>query len=406
MDPPSHGRGPGGEVWKLEEQIDGLIAQCAAPAVGQSIVFRCQFLHRRPVAVGYDLYAKYPPASAFRRGNTGGRDWPAGDVRRLFSPHGCCPAGPRRCGFPPVRRTSRMKEVRGMDMLQAADVYFQYEYPDEPPQKVLGDRSGSRKVLFLPFSGTTPAENRPSPNISMPCCCLQAAPCWSRGSIPRTKRRKYEIRSTVGMVLQNPDNQLVSTIVEEDVAFGPKAATSRRRSAAGGTTPLKAVGMYEYRGARAPTSCRAARNSGLPSRVSSPWSRNASSSTSRRPCCWIPRAAGEVMQTIRALNRNAVSPWCSSPIYGRGRAGRPGGGDGRGTDHMDGMPREVFPPRVDGLRRVELDVPQPTELCARSRRTGCPLPDGVLSVDECVEAPRCRCCSISGRPDGRPAPSL
>ena len=52
---------------------------------------------------------------------------------------------------------------------------------------------------------------------------------------------------------------------------------------------------------------------------------------------------------------------------------------------MDGTPREVFS-RVDDLRRVELDVPQPTELCAALKADGLPLPDGVLSVDECVEA--------------------
>ena len=52
---------------------------------------------------------------------------------------------------------------------------------------------------------------------------------------------------------------------------------------------------------------------------------------------------------------------------------------------MDGTPREVFS-RVDDLRRVELDVPQPTELCAALKRDGISLPDGILNVDECVEA--------------------
>ena len=99
-----------------------------------------------------------------------------------------------------------------------------------------------------------------------------------------------------------------------------------------------------------------------------------------------PQGRREVMQTIRALNRERgitvvlITHYMDEAV----QADRVVVMD-EGRILMDGTPREVFS-RVDGLRRVELDVPQPTELCAALKADGLPLPDGVLSVDECVEA--------------------
>ena len=99
-----------------------------------------------------------------------------------------------------------------------------------------------------------------------------------------------------------------------------------------------------------------------------------------------PQGRREVMQTIRALNRERgitvvlITHYMDEAV----QADRVVVMD-EGRILMDGTPREVFS-RVDDLRRVELDVPQPTELCAALKADGLPLPDGVLSVDECVEA--------------------
>ena len=193
------------------------------------------------------------------------------------------------------------------------------------------------------------------------------------------------IRSTVGMVLQNPDNQLVSTIVEEDVAFGPEnlgvpPEEIRRRV----DDALKAVGMYEYR-EHAPHKL----SGGQKQRVA------IAGVIAMQPECIVldeptamldPQGRREVMQTIRALNRERgitvvlITHYMDEAV----QADRVVVMD-EGRILMDGTPREVFS-RVDDLRRVELDVPQPTELCAALKADGLPLPDGVLSVDECVEA--------------------
>ena len=106
----------------------------------------------------------------------------------------------------------------------------------------------------------------------------------------RVEETQLDVRRQVGLVLQNPDNQLVAGVVEEDVAFGPEnlgvpPEEIRRRVEAA----LKAVDMYEYR-EHAPHKLSGGRSSGWPLRASSPWRQSASSWTSPPPC-WTPGAA-------------------------------------------------------------------------------------------------------------------
>lgn len=101
----------------------------------------------------------------------------------------------------------------------------------------------------------------------------------------------FDIRQHVGMVFQNPDNQIVATIVEEDVAFAPEnLGVPREEMRKRVDDALKAVHMYEYRH-HAPTSCPEDRSSGSPLPVSLPCGRTVSCWTSP-PLCWIPTAGG------------------------------------------------------------------------------------------------------------------
>lgn len=273
-----------------------------------------------------------------------------------------------------------------MDMLQAADVYFQYEYPDEPPQKVLEWIDLTvEKGSFVALLGHNGCGKSTLAKHFNAMLLPTGGTVLVRGIDTTDEEKKYEIRSTVGMVLQNPDNQLVSTIVEEDVAFGPEnlgvpPEEIRRRV----DDALKAVGMYEYR-EHAPHKL----SGGQKQRVA------IAGVIAMQPECIVldeptamldPQGRREVMQTIRALNRERgitvvlITHYMDEAV----QADRVVVMD-EGRILMDGTPREVFS-RVDDLRRVELDVPQPTELCAALKADGLPLPDGVLSVDECVEA--------------------
>ncbi len=116
----------------------------------------------------------------------------------------------------------------------------------------------------------------------------------------REENRLYDIRQRVGMVFQNPDNQIVATIVEEDVAFalenmGVSPAEIRKRV----DDALKSVGMYEFRGT--PHQLSGGQKQRVAIAGSSPCGRTALCWTSPPPC-WTP-GRWEVMRTIRQLNR-------------------------------------------------------------------------------------------------------
>lgn len=281
-------------------------------------------------------------------------------------------------------------------MLQVKDVYFQYEYPDEPPQRVLeGIDLSIEKGSFVALLGHNGCGKSTLAKHFNAMLLPTGGTVLVRGIDTTDEEKKYEIRSTVGMVLQNPDNQLVSTIVEEDVAFGPEnlgvpPEEIRRRV----DDALKAVGMYEYR-EHAPHKL----SGGQKQRVA------IAGIIAMQPECIVldeptamldPQGRREVMETIRTLNRERgitvvlITHYMDEAV----QADRVVVMD-EGKILMDDTPRAVFS-RVDELRRVELDVPQPTELCAALKADGLSLPDGVLSVEECVEA-------LSMLLDSRPA---
>ena len=194
---------------------------------------------------------------------------------------------------------------------------------------------------------------------------------------------KYEIRRRVGLVLQNPDNQLVASIVEEDVAFGPEnlgvpPKEIRRRVDDG----LKAVEMYDYRLA-APYKL----SGGQKQRVA------IAGIIAMQPECIVldeptamldPRGRAEVLDTIHSLNRDLgitivlITHYMDEAVT----ADRVVVMDS-GRILTEGTPREVFS-KVELLKQHHLDVPQATELCYRLRACGCDAPLGILDAEECV----------------------
>lgn len=199
------------------------------------------------------------------------------------------------------------------------------------------------------------------------------------------EENKYDVRRTVGMVLQNPDNQLVSTVVEEDVAFGPEnlgVPSEEIRTRV--ETALRAVDMWEFR-EHAPHKL----SGGQKQRVA------IAGVLAMQPRCLVldeptamldPQGRREVMDTVCRLNREQGMTVVLITHYMEeaAKADRVVVMDG-GAVVMDGTPREVFG-EVDRIRALQLDVPQPTELCYLLRQAGVALPPDILTVDECVEA--------------------
>lgn len=206
---------------------------------------------------------------------------------------------------------------------------------------------------------------------------------------------KYEIRRRVGLVLQNPDNQLVASIVEEDVAFGPEnlgvpPKEIRQRV----DDALKAVEMYDYR-----LAALYKLSGGQKQRVA------IAGIIAMQPECIVldeptamldPRGRTEVLDTIHKLNRELgitivlITHYMDEAVT----ADRVVVMDS-GRILTEGTPKEVFS-KVELLKQHHLDVPQATELCYRLRACGCQVPLGILDAEECVgilekllEAERC-----------------
>ena len=194
----------------------------------------------------------------------------------------------------------------------------------------------------------------------------------------------YEVRKTCAMVFQNPDNQIVATVVEEDVAFAlenmgiPPEEIRRRVDDA-----LKAVGMYEFR-EHAPHKL----SGGQKQRIA------IAGVIAMMPRCVVldeptamldPRGRREVMEVVRGLNRRfgitvvLITHHMDEAV----QAGRVVVMH-HGKVLMQGMPREIFT-RVDDLKAASLDVPQTIEVLHELNKTGARLQIDALSVNECAD---------------------
>ncbi len=201
----------------------------------------------------------------------------------------------------------------------------------------------------------------------------------------KDENRLYDIRQRVGMVFQNPDNQIVSSIVEEDVAFalenlGVEPSEIRKRV----DEALKAVGMYKYR-MHSPHQL----SGGQKQRVA------IAGIIAMRPECIVldeptamldPNGRKEVMRTITELNQKYGITIILITHYMEEAAmcGRIIVMD-KGKVLMDDKPEEVFS-RVEELKAVGLDVPQATELIYELNRYGFDLDTHIINEDECAEA--------------------
>ncbi len=197
--------------------------------------------------------------------------------------------------------------------------------------------------------------------------------------------RLLDIRQKVGMVFQNPDNQIVATIVEEDVAFalenmGVAPDEIRRRV----DDALKTVGMYEYR-----EHAVHKLSGGQKQRVA------IAGIIAMSPDCILldeptamldPAGRSEVMKTIKMLNRekNVTIVLITHYMEEAAQADRVVVIDS-GEIIIDGKPKQVFS-QVQTLRNLGLDVPQVTELCFELRKAGVEIPQDIITEEECVEA--------------------
>ena len=214
--------------------------------------------------------------------------------------------------------------------------------------------------------------------------CPTEGTIWVDGNDTREEEHLWDIRQTAGMVFQNPDNQIIGQVVEEDVGFGPEnMGVPTEEIWQRMEESLKAVGMYEYR-KYSPNKL----SGGQKQRVS------IAGVLAMHPKCIVldeptamldPIGRKEIIRAVRALNDVEgitiilITHYMEEIIH----ANKVFVMDG-GKIAMQGTPREIFSD-VEKIQSLRLDVPQVTLLSHELKKYGINLPDGILSMEEFLD---------------------
>ncbi len=208
---------------------------------------------------------------------------------------------------------------------------------------------------------------------------------WVDGKDTAKEEYLWDIRQNAGMVFQNPDNQIIGQVVEEDVGFGPEnMGVPTKEIWERVEESLKAVGMYKYR-KHSPNKL----SGGQKQRVS------IAGVIAMHPKCIIldeptamldPNGRKEVIRAVRALNQVEgitvilITHYMEEIIHTDKAIVMD-----KGHIAMQGTPREIFS-QVEKLKELRLDVPQVTLLAHELKKSGVALPEGILTYEELIEA--------------------
>ena len=279
-----------------------------------------------------------------------------------------------------------MKGIKFLDFIEVKNVDFAYDYSDGDNEVILKDFSLSIKqgsfVAILGHNGSGKSTLAKLFNgLNLP----DKGEVLIDGVSTSNEEKMLEIRNKVGLVFQNPDNQIVSTIVEEDVAFGPEnLGLPREEIRKRVDESLEAVGMSEY-------------IKHEPHRLSGGQKQRVAIAgiIAMQPDCIVfdeptamldPRGRKDVMNIITKLNKEMGKTVVLITHYmdEAAKADRVVVIDS-GKIIADGNPSDVFN-EVELLKSVGLDVPQPTELIYKLKKAGVAFSEKVLHSDECIEA--------------------
>ncbi len=270
------------------------------------------------------------------------------------------------------------------NLIECKDVFFRYDNSEEQKEVLGGVSLNIKKGEFLAILGHNGSGKSTIAKHMNAILVPTQGTVTVEGISTADEEKLFDIRQHVGMVFQNPDNQIVATIVEEDVAFAPEnlgiePSEIRQRV----DHALKAVNMYEYR-EHAPHRL----SGGQKQRVA------IAGIIAMRPDCIVldeptamldPIGRREVMATLKDLNQKYgitiviithymdEAAQCEKIVVMNG-----------GKIIMKGAPKEVFS-HVEELKKVGLDVPQVTELMWELKKEGYNVPTDIITEEECIE---------------------
>lgn len=275
----------------------------------------------------------------------------------------------------------------GENMIKSEDLVFKYVNAEEQTEKVAINHVSMevKKGEFLVILGHNGSGKSTMAKHMNALLLPSGGKMYVDGLDTSDIENLWEVRRRAGMVFQNPDNQLVATIVEEDVAFGPEnlgidPKDIRERV----DDSLKAVGMYEYR-KHAPHLL----SGGQKQRIA------IAGILAMRPKCIVldeptamldPSGRNEVMKTIKEVNKKFGITIILITHYmdEAAQADRIIVMD-KGEKVMEGVPREIFS-QVEKIKSIGLDVPQVTELAYELQKEGVDISTEILNIDEMVNA--------------------
>ena len=271
-------------------------------------------------------------------------------------------------------------------ILTAKDLKFRYD-PEQPDYALNGVSAEVKRGEFVAVLGANGCGKSTLAKHFNAILLPESGTVLVEGMDTKDEDKIYDIRQTVGMVFQSPDNQIVATVVEEDVAFalenlGVPPEEMRRRVLI--ALLQQGEGIYEYR-ERAPHNL----SGGQKQRVA------IAGVVAMRPDCLIldeatamldPRGREQVMQTIHHLNKNMGITVVSITHYMEEAAQA----DrvlvmSKGNVVMEGTPKEVFS-QTEKVRALRLDVPQAAELRDELVKAGIPMPEGIIDTGACAQA--------------------
>ncbi|EOU1559935.1 energy-coupling factor transporter ATPase [Clostridium perfringens] len=275
----------------------------------------------------------------------------------------------------------------GENMIKSEDLVFKYVNAEEQTEKVAINHVSMevKKGEFLVILGHNGSGKSTMAKHMNALLLPSGGKMYVDGLDTSDIENLWEVRRRAGMVFQNPDNQLVATIVEEDVAFGPEnLGVDPKEIRERVDDSLKAVGMYEYR-KHAPHLL----SGGQKQRIA------IAGILAMRPKCIVldeptamldPSGRNEVMKTIKEVNKKfgitiiLITHYMDEAAH----ADRIIVMD-KGEKVMEGVPREIFS-QVEKIKSIGLDVPQVTELAYELQKEGVDISTEILNIDEMVNA--------------------